>query len=105
MLIAMDVEDMLTALGAATVLAAASVSEARDLIDDPAIDFAILDLNLDGETSLPIAEILAGRGIPFVFASGYGDQAGVTGAFPGVSVITKPYGHDEIVAAWRDIAR
>lgn len=48
-----------------------SVELALDLLDEAAIDAAILDINLDGEKVYPLADILVEREIPFVFATGY----------------------------------
>jgi DNA-binding response OmpR family regulator len=104
LLIAMDVEALLGDLGAKTVLTAASVRHARDHVAAHRIDFAILDVNLGSETSLSLADELRARNIPFAFASGYGEQAQLTGDDKTV-VITKPYGAEEIAAAWRALKR
>jgi len=46
--------------------------EALEAIEEKPPDLGILDVNLgNGETSLPIAEVLASDGIPFVFLTGY----------------------------------
>ena len=57
--------------GALVIGPAASVEQALALIDRAAVDAAILDVNLNGETVFPVAEVLTARGIPFVFATGY----------------------------------
>lgn len=103
-LIAMDVESMLEELGAVTILTASTIGEAQEFAEQP-IDFAILDLHLGSETSLPIAKALGERGISFVFASGDGDQAGLTDGLAAVPVIMKPYRRDDILAAWREVRR
>src|SRR3546814_5682804 len=72
MIIAMDGEDALRDLGA-EVITAASVSRAREAIANHEVDLAVLDFNLGNETSLPVAELLAERGVSFLFATGYGD--------------------------------
>jgi light-regulated signal transduction histidine kinase (bacteriophytochrome) len=99
MLIAIDVEDALRALGAAKVVTASSVRQARDAIADGGLDFAILDINLGSDSSLTVAEQLQAQGIPFLFASGYGEQAQLSPDFAGQEVISKPYGRKEIVGA------
>lgn len=99
MLIALDVEDALKSLGATRVLTASTVRQARDAIADGGVDFAILDINLGADSSLTIAEQLQADGIPFVFASGYGEQAQLGENFAQHEVISKPYGRTEIVAA------
>ncbi len=103
MLIALDIEEALKALGANHVVTASSVRQARDAIAAAPIDFAILDINLGSETSLTIAEELRERGTPFVFASGYGEQAQLTEAFAKDEVISKPYGKTEIADAFRRV--
>lgn len=99
MLIALDVEDALKTLGAARVITASSVRQARDVIGEGGIDFAILDINLGTESSMTIAEELRDRAVPFLFASGYGEQAQLSTDFADQEVITKPYGRAEIVEA------
>ena len=71
-LIAMNVEDMLDALGYVVVATAAGVEEALAAVEGGGIDAALLDVNLRGRPSFPVADALADRGVPFVFATGYG---------------------------------
>lgn len=65
---------------------------------DP-IDAAVLDVNLRGEISFPIADALSDRGIPFLFATGY-DDPGIRARGPRVA---KPYSEAELVAAVSDL--
>ncbi|KRB85803.1 two-component system sensor histidine kinase/response regulator [Sphingomonas sp. Root710] len=99
MLIALDVEEALKALGTRRVITASSVRQAREAIATSEIDFAILDINLGTESSLTIAEELRALDVPFVFASGYGEQAQLSGDLAAHGVISKPYGRTEIVEA------
>jgi DNA-binding NtrC family response regulator len=62
---------MLADLGCAVVGPASSVNQALPMIDAEAIDAAVLDVNLNGQMSYPIADALAARGVPFVFSTGY----------------------------------
>jgi CheY-like chemotaxis protein len=71
MIVAWLLEDMLTDLGCAVVGPAASVDQALAMMAAEAIDVAMLDVNLNGEMSYPIADALAARGVPFVFSTGY----------------------------------
>jgi len=64
-------EDMLADLGCSVIGPASSVNQALAMIDAEAIDAAVLDVNLNGQMSYPIADALAARGVPFVFATGY----------------------------------
>lgn len=72
-LIAMMLEDFLDALDKELAGTADSVAAALPLIENGGIDAAILDVNLrGGEKSFAIADALAERGVPFVFATGGG---------------------------------
>jgi CheY-like chemotaxis protein len=70
-LMASMLQDMLIDAGADVVSLAPSVAAARQAIERQAIDVACLDINLGPETSFPVADALAMRGIPFVFVSAY----------------------------------
>jgi CheY-like chemotaxis protein len=91
-LVAMMVEDMLTDFGCVVADVAGTVSRGVALVTDAelALDGAILDVNLGGEKVYPVAQALAARGIPFIFATGYG-TAGIAEAFSHVPVLAKPY--------------
>jgi CheY-like chemotaxis protein len=98
MTIAMMVEDMLIDLGHEVVDLAMRLPRALELAEVADFDFAVLDLNLDGHKSFPVAEILAKRRIPFVFATGYG-RSGVEPPFLDYPVLTKPFTIDELAGA------
>jgi CheY-like chemotaxis protein len=70
-IVAWLLEDMLADLGCVVVGPAASVNQALAMIDTEAIDAAVLDVNLNGQMSYPIADALAAHGVPFVFSTGY----------------------------------
>jgi CheY-like chemotaxis protein len=74
MMLFMMMEEMLTDLGA-SVTAAATVRQALAEIDAQEFDAATLDLNLDGDESYPVADILAARGVPFAFSTGYSQKS------------------------------
>jgi CheY-like chemotaxis protein len=73
-LISMLLEDMLSDLGYAVAATASRVDEALALAEHIEADAAILDVNLAGEAVFPVADALARRAIPFVFATGYGER-------------------------------
>ncbi|MBT0669449.1 GAF domain-containing protein [Novosphingobium profundi] len=98
-IIAMEAEDYLRACGFTDCRVAGSVPSALDVVDSCEIAFAMLDINLGKETSAPIAEALRERGIPFIFASGYGERTLPEGNFTGVPVVTKPYGERDVRSA------
>ena len=69
--LALTMEDMLTDAGADVVAIAPSVVTALKAMEQHIIDIACLDINLGSETSFPVADALAMRGIPFVFVSAH----------------------------------
>ena len=89
-IIAMDVADMIAGLGHEVVKIANRVDLGVEFATSGALDLAILDMNVRGGTSFPIAAILRDRGIPFIFASGYGPR-GLIDGFRDSHVLTKPY--------------
>lgn len=93
-LIAMTVEDMILELGAIPVGPAANVTEGLRLAAHEPLDAALLDVNLNGSRSDEIAQALMARGIPLIFATGYG-RSGVD-SFPDTPVITKPFRADTL---------
>ena len=89
-MIRMLIEDMLTDLGFAVAAEASKVHEALAAVQSADIDVAILDVNLSGETTGPVAEALAARGTPFVFATGYGEH-GLPEQFRDRPLLKKPF--------------
>jgi CheY-like chemotaxis protein len=63
MLVLIMIEDMLADLGCKSVTSAATIDKALALIDAQAFDFALLDINLNGSNSHPVAEALMARGV------------------------------------------
>ena len=70
-LVAMYVEDVLSDLGCEVVSLATRLEDALGQARALAFDFAVLDINLAGHMSFPVAAVLRERKIPFVFISGY----------------------------------
>ena len=91
LIIALDAEDILRRLGASDIIADGTVSGAIAAIDANAPDIAILDINLGDHDSFAIANHLADRGVPFMFATGYGEQAEIPDRHCGRNVLQKPY--------------
>ena len=71
MLVLMMAEDMLADLGCEAVTSAATVNQALALIEAVDFDAALLDMNLGGDKSFPVADALAARNVPFIFSTGY----------------------------------
>jgi DNA-binding response OmpR family regulator len=95
----MMIENELADLGATVVGSAASVAEALRLIEASApeggLHAAMLNLNLDGETVLPVASRLGELGVPFVFVTGY-DLGCDTGGHH-APMLQKPFVMEELV--------
>lgn len=91
LIIAMDSEHFLMELGAQKVLTASTVRQALEFVTEESPDYAVLDVNLGTETSIQVAQDLAARGIPFAFATGYGEASGLLEQFADAPVLTKPY--------------
>lgn len=89
MLIAMHIEDMLTELGFEVVGPAMRLQKALEMAREESIDLAVLDVNLAGERSFPVADVLHERSIPFIFATGYG-SAGLTDRYKNTITLQKP---------------
>ncbi|WP_184716742.1 response regulator [Caulobacter sp.] len=89
-LVSMLVEDMLTDLGCTIVGPAAEIEEALRLATSADIDAALLDVNLGGRPIFPVADALRARGVPYAFASGYG-EAGISEDHKGAAVLQKPF--------------
>jgi light-regulated signal transduction histidine kinase (bacteriophytochrome)/CheY-like chemotaxis protein len=104
LLIAMDVETALTDAGVKTMRTAATAAEALKMIAIDQPDAAILDVNLGSGTSIPVAEELMKRGVPFIFATGYGDSAHIPRSLAKVPVLRKPYDADTLIVALAAIA-
>lgn len=97
-LVALHLEDLLTAMGHQVVGPARRVTEALDLARASEIDFAVLDINLAGSRSFPVADVLRARGIPFVFATGYGTD-GLIDGYRHETALRKPYAAGELADA------
>ena len=74
-LIRMLLEDMLEELGYDMAAGVGTISEASEAASNGEFHAAILDVNLDGQEIFPVADILAQRGLPFVFVTGYGERS------------------------------
>ena len=71
-IVGMLLEDMLDELGCEVAAISTHIEEALQLARTLDIDLAILDINLGGKQSFPVADVLSNRGVPFMFATGYG---------------------------------
>ena len=93
----MGLQDMVTGFGCIVAGTAMTVRKAVVLAGELPLDLAILDINLQGELVTPVAEALAGRGVPFIFASGY--DAELASALADRPRVAKPYRTQQIFDA------
>ncbi|MGB3455836.1 MAG: response regulator [Litorimonas sp.] len=101
-IIAMDVEELVSQLGATTVHLASTVSEALDLLDAHAMSAAILDFNLGEDTSEPVAARLDALGVRFVFATGYSDSSALPDRYRDKRLLKKPFTQEDVRAIFLD---
>lgn len=96
LLIAMDVEQLCLDHGASGVIVARRVDE-TPYVDD--FHAAVVDVLLDGVSTLDFADRLREAGKPFIFASGYTENAELAKRFPGVAMVGKPYSGNDLIEA------
>ncbi len=89
-MIAMMAEDMLDAVGCTVAGVAETVADAMAAVARGDFDMALLDVNLRGQSSMPVAQALKDAGCHFAFTTGYGAD-GIDGAHHDVAVLAKPY--------------
>jgi len=97
-IVAMMIEDLIVDMGHEVVGTAGRLEQALSLAQETAVDFAIVDVNLNGEHTYPVAEALKTRGVPFVFATGYG-ASGLKDEWKGSAVLQKPFQPEELARA------
>jgi DNA-binding LytR/AlgR family response regulator len=73
------------------------VAEALSILKNQRPSFALLDINLGTETSMPIAHALMEQGVIFAFGTGYGDAVELPASLAQVPVVSKPYSQTTIV--------
>lgn len=98
-LIALDLETMLGDEGLSKVSTASSAHRAMAAIAAKPPDLAILDIHLGPTTSFAVAQELRRRGTPFVFATGYGEEAELPDDLAGTPIVRKPYNRNTIITA------
>lgn len=90
-LVSLMIEDMLEHLGHQVVAVAPRLPLALTLAAQLQFDLAILDINLAGEESFPVAKLLQQRGIPYFFVSGYGSPGLDNSAHGYARLLRKPF--------------
>lgn len=102
MLILMNIEVTLEELGCSAISAAANVADALALLACQRFDAAMIDVNLGGDKSYPIADALSRLGTPFAFSTGYGDH-GERLDLDNRPVLRKPYLRSDLIAVFKQL--
>ena len=97
-LVAMLIEEYLVELGCNVAFSASRVAKAIKCLQTCLVDVAVLDVNVAGESISGLVETLKGRGIPFIFASGYGTR-GIDARWSASPVLQKPFTGSDLRAA------
>ncbi len=95
-IIAMMLEEHLLDAGCEVAASAQNLKNALALAQTSELDLAILDMSLGGDSSFPVADVLARRGIPFLFASGFGSSS-LPEEHRNRSVLNKPFHFPDLV--------
>jgi CheY-like chemotaxis protein len=98
--------ELLAIDGADVIGPVASLDGAMRLVaEGEPIDGALLDINLAGEHSWPVAEALRRRGVPFVFLSGSSDAEELPPALRSARRLVKPVQHGPLIRAVEEAFR
>jgi DNA-binding NarL/FixJ family response regulator len=103
MIVAMQIDDMLRAAGCEVVGPIGTLQAAIAIAHEEVLDAAVLDINLDGEGVYPAAEELHARGVPFMFATGYG-QSALPKKWRDQPRLSKPFGREQLEQFLRSVA-
>src|SRR5260370_25091641 len=96
-LITLLLQDMLLDLECETADAAANLDDALSAARNGAFDLALIDLNLHGKLTYPVADLLKARRIPLIFVTGYG-AVGLEPAYADAPVLEKPFHREDLEA-------
>src|SRR5215212_4183791 len=89
-MVSMLLEDMVLDCGGEIIGPVAKFDRALEFAREGEFDVAVLDINLGGTLSYPIAEVIRDRGIPLIFATGYGTD-GLRDTFRDCTMLQKPF--------------
>lgn len=103
-LLALEIDALLRDCGMTTVGPISRSDDALRLIGDHTIDCAVLDVNLQGESTERVAAELASRSIPFAFVTGYG-QTDIPKRFHDAPVLLKPFAGTALIETVRSLGR
>lgn len=96
--VALLIESMLVDLGYEVLGPVPRLAKALDIAHSETFDVAVLDVNLNGTPSFALADVMIEKGIPFVFATGYG-APGLPDYLRGAAVLQKPFKTKQLIEA------
>jgi DNA-binding response OmpR family regulator len=99
----MLIETMIEDMGWIVVGPAAQLRDAIEAAGSQALDAAVVDVNLNGEAAWEVATILRDRGVPFVFTTGYSDQAAIPRGLESAPIMGKPFQVRDLEAWLRSV--
>jgi CheY-like chemotaxis protein len=91
--------------GGAVTATVPSVERAFDALAGDAVDVAVLDINLQGASVVPLAEYLRARGVPFLFLTGYGTGELLPEHLRRQPRLDKPVDAERLIRALLDLVR
>jgi len=103
--IAMYIEDVIQDLGCHPIGPFSTVEAAEDALRQERPDGALLDMNLNGCSIAPVAELLAEQGIPFLLITGYGSLDAMSPVLAGAPILRKPFSAADLSARLLDLLK
>lgn len=103
LLVAMELDSVLRAQGCTVLGPALTVDRAAVLIEEGQPEVALVDLNLSGQSALPIAAALNARGVPFLVVSGYSENQSQASELSRAPRLVKPVSHRQLLDALRRV--
>ncbi|HLH87010.1 MAG TPA: response regulator [Xanthobacteraceae bacterium] len=101
-LVAMEIEELIGELGAEVVGPFGRIADALDALRRESVTGAVLDIKLDGDTTLPLVDILRARGFPVLFVTGGAPEA-IPESYRQLPRLSKPFDHAELADLARSI--
>jgi CheY-like chemotaxis protein len=101
-MVSLELQDILLELGCGIAGAAGRLREARALAHEADCDLAVLNIDLCGDRADDVADLLAARGVPFIFATGYGEER-IAERHRSAPLVEKPYTSELLRRALLDI--
>ena len=105
MLLAMNYEMTLQDEGCSVLGPVGRVAQAMELLQEKRPDVALVDLNLQGERPVALAEALLAAGVPFIVATGYGERAIEEPVLRAAPRLNKPLRSNDLITAIREAIR